>query len=184
MVITIVVPSMHFWLWSLNSACWHGTDLENCVSIVALANREQTTTTYTDDRQLIALMTITDITVFYLWRFSITTLDKQSCFYHNICCFSAYTWLPIQLLLTLSLYLVQFLSYLTSNFSGFDLDLWPSEVNWGKIFLYDSKAQIWLPIWLLWTPSLSLSHHLSCTILSKVEGRTKWRNLTVQRWMS
>ena len=27
--------------------------------------------------------------VFYLWRLAITTLDKQSCFYYNICGFSA-----------------------------------------------------------------------------------------------
>ena len=41
-------------------------------------------------------------------------------------------------------------------FSGFDLDLWPLAVIWGQIILYHSKAHQWLPIWLLWTPSLYL----------------------------
>ena len=49
-----------------------------------------------------------------------------------------------------------FLRYLTSNFWEFDIDLWPLEVNWGQIFLYHSKARIWLPFWLPWTPSLYL----------------------------
>ena len=38
------------------------------------------------------------------------------------------------------------------KFLGFDLDLWPRKVIWGQKFLYHSKAHIWLPIWLLWTP--------------------------------
>ena len=46
--------------------------------------------------------------------------------------------------------------YSTSKFLGFDLDLWPLEVIWGQKFLYYSKGHIWLPIWLLWTPSLYL----------------------------
>ena len=37
----------------------------------------------------------------------------------------AHIWLPIQLSLTLSLYLVTFSRYSTSKFLGFDLDLWP-----------------------------------------------------------
>ena len=39
---------------------------------------------------------------------------------------------------------------------GFDLDLWSFEVIWGQKMLYHSKANLWLPIWLLWTPSLYL----------------------------
>ena len=39
---------------------------------------------------------------------------------------------------------------------GFDLDLWRLNVIWGRKKLYYSKAHIWLPIWLLWTPSLYL----------------------------
>ena len=62
----------------------------------------------------------------------------------------------IWLLWTPSLYLVPFSRYSTSKFLGFDLDLWPLKVIWVKRFLYHSKAHIWLPIWLLWTPSLYL----------------------------
>ena len=65
-------------------------------------------------------------------------------------------WLPIWLLWTPSLYLVPFSRYSTSKFLGFDLDLWPLKVIWGKKKLYHSKGHIWLPIWLLWTPSLYL----------------------------
>ena len=36
--------------------------------------------------------------------------------------------------MTISLYLVPFSRYLTSKFSGFDLDLWPLEVTWGQKF--------------------------------------------------
>ena len=68
----------------------------------------------------------------------------------------AHIWLPIWLLWTPSLYLVPFSRYSTSKFLGFDLDLWPQKVIWGQNFLYHSKAHIWLPIWLLWTPSLYL----------------------------
>ena len=68
----------------------------------------------------------------------------------------AHIWLLIWLLWTPSLYLVPFSRYSTSKFLGFDLDLWPSKVIWGRTFLYNSKAHIWLPIWLLWTPSLYL----------------------------
>ena len=53
-------------------------------------------------------------------------------------------------------YLVPFSRYSTSKFLGFDLDLWPLKVIWGQKKLYYSKSHIWLPIWLLWTPSLYL----------------------------
>ena len=68
----------------------------------------------------------------------------------------AHIWLPIWLLWTPSLYLVPYSSYSTSKFLGFDLDLWPLKVNWGQKNLFHSKANVWLPIWLLWTSSLYL----------------------------
>ena len=68
----------------------------------------------------------------------------------------AHIRLPIWLLWTLSLYLVSFSRYSISKFLGFDFDLWPLKVIWGQEKLYHSKAHIWLPIWLLWTPSLYL----------------------------
>ena len=68
----------------------------------------------------------------------------------------AHIWLPIWLLWTPSLYLVPFSRYSTSKFLEFDLDLWPLKVIWGQKILHHSKAHIWLPIWLLWTPSLYL----------------------------
>ena len=49
-----------------------------------------------------------------------------------------------------------FSRYSTLKFWGFDLDLWPLKGIWGQKNLYHSKAHIWLPIWLLWTPSLYL----------------------------
>ena len=68
----------------------------------------------------------------------------------------AHIWLPIWLLWTTSLYLVPFSRYSTTKFLGFDFDLWPLKVIWGQKILCHSKAHIWLPIWLLWTPSLYL----------------------------
>ena len=76
-------------------------------------------------------------------------------------CLKAHIWLPIWLLWTTSLYLVPFSRYSTSKFLGFDLDLWPLKVIWGQTNLYRLKAHIWLPIWLLWTTSLSLSRTVS-----------------------
>ena len=72
--------------------------------------------------------------------------------YHS----EVHIWLPIWLLLTTYLYLVPFSRYSTSKFLGFDLDLWPLKVIWGQKISYHSKAHIWRPIWLLWTPSLYL----------------------------
>ena len=54
-----------------------------------------------------------------LWPLAVTLGQKY--FHHSI----AHIWLPIQLPLTLSLYLVTFSRYSTSKFLGFDLDLWP-----------------------------------------------------------
>ena len=71
-------------------------------------------------------------------------------------CLKAHTWLPIWLLWTPSLYLLPFSRYSTSKSLGFDLDLWTLKVIWGQKILYRSKAHIWLPIWLLRTPSLYL----------------------------
>ena len=65
-------------------------------------------------------------------------------------------WLPIWLLWTPSLYLLPFSRYLNSKVLGFDLDLWPLKVIWGRKIVYHLKGHIWLPIWLLWTPSLYL----------------------------
>ena len=62
-------------------------------------------------------------------------------------------WLPIWLIWTIFPYLVPFSRYSTSNFLGFDLDLWPIKVIWGQKNLCHSKGHIWLPIWLIWTPS-------------------------------
>ena len=69
----------------------------------------------------------------------------------------AHIWLPIWLLWTPYLNLAPFSRYSTSKFFEFDLDLWPLEVIWGQCVLYYSKAHIWLPIWLLWTPYLYLA---------------------------
>ena len=76
----------------------------------------------------------------------------QKTVYHS----KAHIWLPIWLLWTPFLYLVPFSRYSTSKFLEFDLDLWPLKVIWGQQISYHSKAHIWLPIWLLWTPSLNL----------------------------
>ena len=65
-------------------------------------------------------------------------------------------WLPIWLLWTPSLYLVPFSRYSTLKFLGFDLDLRPLKVIRDQKMLYYSKGHIWVPIWLLWTPSLFL----------------------------
>ena len=48
--------------------------------------------------------------------------------YHS----KGHIWLPIWLLWTPSLYLVPFSRYSTSRFLGFDLDLWPLKVIWGR----------------------------------------------------
>ena len=76
----------------------------------------------------------------------------QQILYHS----RGHIWFPIWLLWTPSLYLLPFSRYSTSKFLGFDLDLWPLKVIWGQKNLYHSKGHIWLPIWLLWTPSLYL----------------------------
>ena len=85
-----------------------------------------------------------------LWPLKIIWGRKK--LYHS----KSHIWLPIWLLWTPSLYLVPFSRYSTSKFLGFDLDLWPLKVIWGQKTLYHSKGHIWLPIWLLWTPSLYL----------------------------
>ena len=87
---------------------------------------------------------------FDLWPLKVIWGQKIS--YHS----KAHIWLPIWLLWTPSLYLVPFSRYSTSKFLGFDLDPWPLKVIWGQKISYYSKAHIWLPIWLLWTPSLYL----------------------------
>ena len=87
---------------------------------------------------------IFDFKDFRVWPWPLTfevTLGQKK-FYHS----KAHIWLSIQLPLTLSLYLVPFLRYLTSKFLGFDLDLWPLGVTWGQKYFHHSKAHIWLPI--------------------------------------
>ena len=85
-----------------------------------------------------------------LWPLKVIWSQKIS--YHS----RDHIWLPIRLLWTPSLYLLPFSRYSTSKFLGFDLDLWPLKVIRGQKILYHSKGHIWLPIWLLWTPSLYL----------------------------
>ena len=85
-----------------------------------------------------------------LWPLKVIWGQKK--LYHS----KGHIWLSIWLLWTPSLYLVPFSRYSTSKFLGFDLDLWPLKVIWGQKKLYHSKGHIWLPIWLLWIPSLYL----------------------------
>ena len=97
---------------------------------------------------------IIDFKVFRVWPWPLTPKSHLGSkkLYHS----KSHIWLPIWLLWAPSLYLVPFSRYSTSKFLGFDLDLWPLKVIWGRIKLYHSKGHIWLPIWLLWTPSLYL----------------------------
>ena len=81
---------------------------------------------------------------------------KVICGQKNLYHSKAHIWLPIWLLWTPSLYLVPFSRYSNSKFLKFDLDLRPLKVIWGQNKLYHLKAHIWLPIWLLWAPSLYL----------------------------
>ena len=85
-----------------------------------------------------------------LWTLKVIRGRKK--LYHS----KGHIWLFIWLLWTPSLYLVPFSRYSTSKFLGFDLDLWPLKVIWGQKKLYHSEGHVWLPIWLLWTPSLFL----------------------------
>ena len=75
-----------------------------------------------------------------LWPLGVTWGQKY--FHHS----KAHICLPILLLLALSLYLVPFSKYSTSKFLGFDLDLWPLGVTWGRTYVHHLKAHIWLPI--------------------------------------
>ena len=58
----------------------------------------------------------------------------------------AHICLPILLLLALSLYLVPFSRYSTSQFLGFDLDLRPLGVTRGQKYFHYLRAHKWLPI--------------------------------------
>ena len=97
---------------------------------------------------------IFDFKIFRVWPWPLTpkVIWGRKILYRS----KAHIWLPIWLLWTPSLYLVPFSRYSTSKFLGFDLDLWPLKVIWGQKISYRSKVHIWLPIWLLWTPSLYL----------------------------
>ena len=93
--------------------------------------------------------------VFRVWPWPLTPKGHLGV-KKNVCHSKGHIWLPIWLLWTSSLYLVPFSRYSTSKFLGFDLDLWPLKVIRGQKNLYHSKGHIWLPIWLLWAPSLYL----------------------------
>ena len=67
---------------------------------------------------------------------------RSSFSYHS----KAHTWLPILLPLTLSLHLVQFLRFLTSNFSRFDLQLLTFRGHLRSNILCHWKTHTWLPI--------------------------------------
>ena len=87
---------------------------------------------------------IFDIEMFKVrpWLSTLKITRGQKYFRHS----KAHTWLPISLPLTLSLYLVAFLRYLTSKFLGFDLDFRPLNVTWGRNCFRHSKAHTWLPV--------------------------------------
>ena len=95
-----------------------------------------------------------DFKVFRVWPWPLTPKGHlvSKILYHS----KAHLWLLIWLLWTPSLYLVPFSRYSISKFLGFDLDFWPLKVIWGQKISWHSKAHIWLPIWLSWTPSLYL----------------------------
>ena len=92
--------------------------------------------------------------VFRVWPWPSTSEGHlvSNFLYHS----KAHIWLPIWLLWTPYPYLVPLSRYSTSKFLGFYLDLSPLKVIWGQNLLYYSNGYIWLPIWLLWTPSLYL----------------------------
>ena len=99
--------------------------------------------------------TVFEIFDFKVFRVRIWPLTPESPPRSNFLYYSkAHLRLPIWLLWTPSLYLVPLSRYSTSKFLGFDLDFWPLKVIGGQNFLYHLEAHIWLPIWLLWTPSL------------------------------
>ena len=85
---------------------------------------------------------IFDFNVFRVWPWPLGVTRGQKYFHH----LKAHLWLPIQLPLTLSLYLVPFSRYSISKFLGFDLDLWPLGVTWGQTYFHHLKAHIWLPV--------------------------------------
>ena len=87
---------------------------------------------------------IFDFKGFRVWSWPLTFRGDlgQKYFHHS----KAHIWLPIQLLLTLSLYIVPFSRYSTSKFLGFDLDLWLLGVTRGQKYFNYLKAHIWLPI--------------------------------------
>ena len=93
---------------------------------------------------------IFDFKVFRVWPWLLGVTRGQTYFHY----LKAHLWLPLQLPLTLSLYLVPFSRYSISKFPGFDLDLWPLGVTWGQTYFHHLTAHIWLPIQLPLTLSL------------------------------
>ena len=97
---------------------------------------------------------IFDFKVFRVWPWLLTSrghLRSKTCPH-----LKAHIWLPIQIPLTLSLYLVPFSRYSTSKVLGFDLDFWPLGVTLSQKYFHHLKAHIWLPIQLPLTLSLYL----------------------------
>ena len=65
-------------------------------------------------------------------------------------------WTAMDTLLSISLSRTVFEIFDFKVFRVWHLHLCPLKVIWGRKNLYHSKGHIWLPIWLLWTPSLYL----------------------------
>ena len=116
---------------------------------------------------LVPFFEIFEFKVFRVWSRLLTFEGHlgQKIFHHS----KGHIWLPIWLLWTQYLYLVPFSRYSTSKFLGFNLHLQLLKVIWGQKVLYNLKAQIWLPIWLLWTPTLYLVPFSRCST-SKFSG--------------
>ena len=85
---------------------------------------------------------IFDFKVFRVWPWPLGVTWGQTYFHH----LKAHIWLPIQLPMTLSLYIVPFSRYSTSKVSGFDLDLWLLGVTLSQKYFHHLKAHIWPPI--------------------------------------
>ena len=78
--------------------------------------------------------TVFEIFDFKVFRFDLDLWPLEGIWgQNNLYQSKAHIWLPIWLLWTTSLYLVPFSRYSTSKFLGFDLDLWPLKVIWGKV---------------------------------------------------
>ena len=86
-----------------------------------------------------------DFKVFRYWSWPLT-FRGQKYFYLS----KDHSWFPVQLLLTLSIHLIQFLRYI----SGFDLDFWPLE---SKIFFPFESSYVTSYLTSIDTSSLSFA---------------------------